>query len=242
MENVTHLQNLTEQMQQEMTARIDSLDMEFRRRLAELSTNQTQRQSQSGYRTRSPESGFLGNGPTFNRQHRSFAENEKLMGNRNFREWSSTVMTEFQVLGILETIASEFTVEILWPQNLRMRADALARSILTQSVDDFIEPQIRDLLSAFQMWTLLVNRYQTISSFEPHKLVTQIERLTFAEVGSAIALIEQGIMIRDKYKTVSNKLSEFYWSSAILRKPLPIDTFLKLRPALLGDMNLADHL
>ncbi len=130
-------------------------------------------------------------------------------------------MTKFQVLEILETIASEYATTTLWSKNLRMRADALARSIVIQSVVDFVKPQIRYLPSASQMWALLVNQYQTISSFEPHKLVSQIEWLTFAEAGSTIALKEQGIMIRDKHKMISNKLTEFYWSLAILRKLLP---------------------
>ncbi len=163
-----------------------------------------------------------GNAPNFNRQYRAFPESEKLSGNRNFREWSSAIMTEFQVLGILETLTSEGATTAQWSPQVRSRADALARSILIQSVTDFIKPQIHDLPSAFQIWSLLLTRYQTASSFEPHKLITQIERLTFAEAGSAIALIEQGITIRDKHRLVSNKLlDEFYWASAILRKLLP---------------------
>ncbi len=221
-ESINRLHELTEQLQTTINAKFESMDQDFRRRIQELSTNQGTAMSQPGIGTVFIEQGLSGNGPNFNRQYRSFTESEKLSGNRNFREWSSAIMTEFQVLGILETLTSEGATTVQWSPQVRSRADALARSILIQSVTDFIKPQIRDLPSAFQMWSVLLNRYQTASSFEPHKLITRIERLTFAEAGSAIALIEQGIMIRDKHRLISNKLlEEFYWASAILRKLLP---------------------
>ncbi len=219
--NISHLQALTEEIQQAMSARIEFLETEFRR-LVELSTNQSNVPPQQNCIPVQYEQGMTSNGPIFNCQHRFFGEMEKLSGNQNFREWYSALLTEFQVLVILETIVFEFATSANWSPQVRMRADALAISIIIQSVTEYIKPQIRDLPSAFQMRSLLLNQYQTISSFEPHKLVTQLEWLTFAETGSAIALIEQGITIRDKHKLISNKLSdEFYWSPAILRKLLP---------------------
>ncbi len=208
-------------MQQSMRARMDSMDTEFRRKLAELSTERQRSPSRQRTRDRSPETNTSGNVPTFMRPQRVFTKEEKLTGNKNFREWASTIITEFQVLGILETVMAEFAATAPWPQHTKLRADAMARSILTQSVNDFIKPQIRDLTSAFQMWTLLYSRYKAVSSFEPHKLVTEIERLTFSEAGSAMALIKKGIMIRDKHLALSGTLTEPYWSSAILRKLLP---------------------
>ncbi len=224
-ENICHLRSLTEEMQQAMSTRIDSIDTEFRRRLAELSTERQQSPSQQRICDRSPETNSSGNGPTFTRPQRVFGKEEKLTGNRNFREWASAIITEFQVLGILETVIAEFAVTAPWPQYTKMRADAMARSLLIQSVNNFIKPQIRDLTSAFQMWTLLYSRYKMVSSFEPHTLVTEIERLTFTDAGSAIALIEKGIMIRDKHLALSGTLTELYWSSAILRKLLPYYQF-----------------
>ncbi len=191
-----------------MTARMDSMDAEFRRRLAELSTERNRTSPVRDNRNRSPQPTTSGNGPTFTRPQRVFAKEEKLTGNKNFREWASAVITEFQVLGILETVTAEFAATAPWPQYTRLRADAMARSLITQSVNEFIKPQIRDLTSAFQMWTLLYSRYNTVSSFEPHKLVTEIERLTFMEAGLAIALIEKGIMIRDKHLAILGTLTE----------------------------------
>ncbi len=120
-ESIHQLQNLTEEMQSAMNARIESLDKEFRRRLEELSTNQGTTTSQPGIGTIFLEQGFSGNGPNFNRQYRSFTKNEKLAGNRNFCEWSSAIMTEFQVLGILETLASEYGTTAQWSPQVRTR-------------------------------------------------------------------------------------------------------------------------
>ncbi len=197
------------------------MDEEFRKRLADLATERRRSPPRQRAREPSPQSNTSGNTPTFTRPQRVFGKEEKLTGNKNFREWASAVITEFQVLGILETVMAEFAATAPWPLHTKLRADAMARSILTQAVNEFIKPQIRDLPSAFQMCTLLYSRYKTVSSFEPHKLVTEIERLTFTDAGSAIALIERGIMIRDKHLALSGTLTEPYWSSAILRKLLP---------------------
>ncbi len=208
-------------MQQAFQARMDRMDEEFRKRLANLATHRPNSPPRHRQRELSPQPSTSGNTPTFTRPQRVFGKEEKLMGNKNFREWASAVITEFQVLGILETVTAEFAATAPWPSHIKLRADAMARSIITQAVSEFIKPQIRDLPSAFQMWTLLYSRYKTVSSFEPHKLVTEIERLTFTDAGSAIALIEKGIMIRDKHLALSGTLTEPYWSSAILRKLIP---------------------
>ncbi len=215
-ENIRRLQSVTNEMQKAFQTRMDLMDEEFRKRLANLATQRTKSPPRHRPQEPSPQPSTSGNTPTFTRPQRVFGKEEKLMGNKNFREWASAVITEFQVLGILETVTAEFAATAPWPLHIKHRADAMARSIITQAVSDFIKPQIRDLPSAFQMWTLLYSRYKTVSSFEPHKLVTEIERLMFTDAGSAIALIERGIMIRDKHLALSGTLTEPYWSSAIL--------------------------
>ncbi len=206
-ENLRRLQLVTEEMQQTFQARMDKMDAEFRTKLVKLATNRPNSPPRYRQREPSPQPSTSGNTPTFTRPQRVFGKEEKLMGNKNFREWASAVITEFQVLGILETVTAEFAATAPWPLHTKLRADAMARSIITQAVSDFIKPQVRDLPSAFQMWTLLYSRYKTVSSFEPHKLVTEIERLTFTDAGSAIALIERGIMIRDKHLAISGTLT-----------------------------------
>ncbi len=220
-DNIRRLQSVTDDMQQAFQARMDEMDRDFRDKLARLAAHRQNSPPRYRQRESSPQPSTSGNTPTFTRPQRVFGKDEKLMGNKNFREWASAVITEFQVLGILETVTAEFAASAPWPRHTKLRADAMARSIITQAVSDFIKPQVRDLPSAFQMWTLLYSRYKTVSSFEPHKLVTEIERLTFTDAGSAIALIERGIMIRDKHLAISGTLTEPYWSSAILRKLIP---------------------
>ncbi len=219
--HIQRLQSITEEMTQAFRKKMDRMDEEFKEKLANLAKQRPQSPPRYRQREPSPQPSSSGNTPTFTRPQRVFGKEEKLLGNKNFREWASAVITEFQVLGILETVTAEFAATAPWSSHIKLRADAMARSIITQAVSDFIKPQIRDLPSAFQMWTLLYSRYKTVSSFEPHKLVTEIERLTFTDAGSAIALIEKGIMIRDKHLALSGTLTEPYWSSAILRKLIP---------------------
>ncbi len=219
--NLQRLQSITDEMTQVFRKKMDRMDQQFQDKLANLATQRPQSPPRYKRREPSPQPSTSGNTPTFTRPQRVFSKEEKLVGNKNFREWASAVITEFQVLGILETVTAEFAATAPWPSHTKLRADAMARSIITQAVSEFIKPQIRDLPSAFQMWTLLYSRYKTVSSFEPHKLITEIERLTFTDAGSAIALIEKGIMIRDKHLAVSGTLTEPYWSSAILRKLIP---------------------
>ncbi len=111
-ENICHLQSITDEMQQAMRARMDSMDTEFRRRLAELSTERQRSPSRQRTRDRSPEASTSGNAPTFTRPQRVFGKEEKLTGNKNFREWASAIITEFLVLGILETVMAEFAANL----------------------------------------------------------------------------------------------------------------------------------
>ncbi len=104
---------------------------------------------------------------------------------------------------------------------MKGRADAVARSLILHSVDAKIRPQIRGLSSAYQMWILLCSRYNVASIFENHRIMAEFESLNFVQAGSALELIRQDIVLRDRYNKVAPSLGEFFWTSAVLRKLLP---------------------
>ncbi len=51
--------------------------------------------------------------------------------------------------------------------------------------------------------------------------MSEFERLNFVQAVSALELIRQDILIRDKYNKVALNVGEFFWTSAVLRKLLP---------------------
>ncbi len=112
--------------------------------------------------------------PTFNRQHRTFSEDEKLSGNTYFCKWAFAITTEFQVLGILDTIVPEFAGMAPWSQYTKLQTDA--RWVRSSNLKFEMSDQL--FKCGLCRWVV-----RAVSSFESHKLVTQIERLIFLMPG-----------------------------------------------------------
>ncbi len=211
------LQNLAQTAQLEMQAKIASIEKAFLQNYDRRPSSPATQPSASGFT--SPCHGHLLT------SHREFKDPEKLRGNTNFKEWSRAITTELQVLGILQTIWSELGATAPWSSDIRLRADTIAHSLFTWSVDTVIQSQINSLPTAFQMWTLLNSQYNVTSTFEQPRLLTQFERLSFRSAGSALGLIRQSILIRDKYNSIIPDLPEKYWVESVLRKLLPYYQF-----------------
>ncbi len=207
----------TQQLQAEMQQKLDAIEKAFHQKYQSASAHQTDRPVPTGIATT-----CRGQVPT---SHRTFKDDETLKGNINYREWSRMVITELQILGIVDIIFSELAHNAPWQPEIRLRADAMARSIILQSVDQIIKSQVTALPTAFHMWSLLQSRFHVVSMFEQPKLMAQLETLSFHSVGSAQELIRQGILIRDKYNAINPDLPEKFWTDAILRKLLPYYQF-----------------
>ncbi len=149
---------------------------------------------------------------------RKFTEAEQLQGTKNFREWAASVHTELQLHEIAETLMSDGAIEAPWPLSTQLRADAVARRIILQSVSPKIRPDLHICPSTFHMWKLLNRRYRIINLYSSHQLMTEIESMTILPNQTAVEFISDIQRLRDEYASVAQDHSESYWTSAVLCK------------------------
>ncbi len=149
---------------------------------------------------------------------RDFTEEEQLQGAKNFKEWAASIHTELQLHQIEETLMSEGAIEAPWPLSTQIRADAVARRIVLQSVCPKIRQDLYSCPSAYQMWKLLTRRYRVVNLFSSHQLMSQIETYAPQANQTAVEIIQDIQRLRDQYSSVAQDHSEAYWTSVVLRK------------------------
>ncbi len=149
---------------------------------------------------------------------RDFTEEEQLQGAENFKEWAASVQTELQLHEIGETLLSEGAIEAPWPLSTQIRADAVARRIILQSVSAKIRQDLYSCSSAYHMWRLLSRRYRVVNLFSSHQLMSQIETYLPQTNQTAVEIIQDIQRLRDQYASVAQDHSEAYWASVVLRK------------------------
>ncbi len=149
---------------------------------------------------------------------RDFTEEEQLQGAVNFKEWAASLQTELQLHEIAETLTSEGAIEAPWPLSTQIRADAVARRIILQSVCPKIRQDLYSCSSAYLMWKLLNRRYRVVNLFSSHQLMSQIETYVPQPNQTAVDVIQDIQRLRDQYSSVAQDHSEAYWTSVVLRK------------------------
>ncbi len=149
---------------------------------------------------------------------REFREHEQLQGTKNFKEWAASVHTELQLHEIAETLMSDGAVEAPWPLSTQIRADAVARRIILQSVSPKIRTDLYTCPSTYHMWRLLNRRYMVVSLYSSHQIMTQVENMVLLPTQTAVEFIADMQRLRDEYASVAHDHSEAYWASAVLRK------------------------
>ncbi len=147
-----------------------------------------------------------------------FTEAEQLQGTKNFREWAASMHTELQLHEIVETLLSDGAVEAPWPLLTQLKADAVARRIILQSVSPKIHPDLHICPSAFHMWKLLNRCYRIVNLYSSHQLMTQIENILPLLNQTEVELISDMQWLRDEYASVAQDHSKAYWALAVLQK------------------------
>ncbi len=149
---------------------------------------------------------------------RDFAEEEQLQGTKNFKEWAASLHTELQLHEIAETLLSDGAIEAPWPLSTQIRADAVARRIILQSVSPKLRQDLYSCPSAYHMWRLLNRRYRVVNLFSSHQIMAQIETYCPQAHQTAVEVIQDIQQLRDQYASVAQDHSEAYWASVVLRK------------------------
>ncbi len=149
---------------------------------------------------------------------RYFTEQEQLQGTKNFKEWAASVHTELQLHEIVETLMSDGAMEAPWPLSPQIRADAVTRRIILQSVSPKMRPDLYACLSAYHMWKLLNRRYRVVSLYSSHQIMSKIETVLPQPNRTAVEFIQEIQRLRDEYASVAQDHSEAYWASVVLRK------------------------
>ncbi len=111
-------------------------------------------------------------------------------------------------------------MEAPWTLKTQLRANAIARSFIKQTVIEPIRLELNESPTAYEMWTLLRRRYSVMNNFEGHRIMNEVTKLKLEKYDSAVAFIRAVQVLRERCESAAPSLAEFYWTSTTLHKLL----------------------